>query len=109
MSKRKEKDTFRPVRALPSLFGIDVADCGLDDPLGLLEKGDKLKVYQAGEIQAVWGIYYGVDLFYVYRVDDIYFLKHKSEFGVYFAVFKGNPKDCAGTIQNMDKIVSMLN
>lgn len=108
MSKRKEKDTFKPVRALPTLFGFEVADCGLDDPLGLLEKGDILRVYQTGVIQAVWGIYYGVDLFYVYRVDDIYFFKCESEFGKYFAVFKGNPKDCAGTIENIDKIVSML-
>lgn len=108
MSKKKEKDTFRPVMKLPSLFGIEIADSGLDDPLGLLEKGDKLKVYQAGEIQAIWGIYYCVDLFYVYKVDDIYFIKSKSEYGEYFVVFKGQPKDCADTIKNIDKIVAML-
>lgn len=108
MSKNKVKGILKPIMKLPSSFGVEVAYCGLDDPLGLLEKDDKLNVYQAGEIQAVWGIYYGVDLFYVYKVDDIYFFKCKSEYGKYFAVFKGNPKDCAGTIKNMDKIISML-
>lgn len=108
MSEKISKVALKPMMKMPSLFGIEIADCGLDDPLGLLEKGDKLKVYQAGEIQAVWGIYYGTVLFYVYKVDDIYFFKKNSEFGTYFAVFKGNPEGCAGTIENMDKIVSML-
>lgn len=108
MSKKLKKVALRPVIKMPSLFGTDVADCGLDDPLFLLKKGDKLKVYKTGEIQAVWGIYYGADLFYVYRVDDIYFFKCKSEFGTYFTVFKGNPKNCAETLQNMDKIILAL-
>lgn len=109
MSKKLRKVSFKPVMKMPSLFGIDVADCGLNDPLGLLEKGDKQKVYKTGEIKAVWGMYYGVDLFYVYNVDDIYFLKCKSEYGSYFVVFKGSPKTCAETIENMDKVVAMLN
>lgn len=109
MSKKLKKVTLRPIIKMPSLFGVDIADCGLDDPLGLLEKGDKLKVYKTGEIQAAWGMYYDADLYYVYKVDDIYFLKCKSEFGTYFAVFKGKPKNCAETLKNMDKIVLMLN
>lgn len=108
MSKKMSKVTLKPMMKMPSLFGVDVADCGLDDPLGLLEKGDKQKVYKTGEIQAVWGIYYGEVLLHVYKVDDIYFFKRKSEFGTYFAVFKGQPKNCAITLENMDKIVSML-
>lgn len=106
--KKLKKVSLKPFIELPHLFGIDVANCGLDDPLGLLEKGDKLKVYQTGKIKAVWGMYYGADLFYVYNVDDIYFLKCKSEYGSYFTVFKGSPKGCAETIENMDKIVAML-
>lgn len=108
MSKKMKKVTLRPIIKMPILFGFEVADCGLNDPLGLLEKGDRLKVYAAGIIHAVWGIYYGADLYYVYKVDDIYFFKCKSKFGTYFAVFKGNPKNCAETIQNMDKVVLAL-
>ena len=59
MSKKLEKVILKPIVGLPYLFGVDVADCGLDDPLGLLEKGDKLKVYRTEKIQGVWGIYYG--------------------------------------------------
>lgn len=108
MSKKLKKVTLKPIIKIPSEFGVEVSYYGLNDPLGLLEKDDKLKVYQEGEIQAVWGIYYGADLFYVYKVDDIYFFKCKSEYGKYFTVFKGNPKNCVETLKNMDKIVSML-
>lgn len=109
MSKKLKKVSMKPFIELPSIFGFEVADCELDDPLGLLEKSDKLKVYHTGEIKAVWGIYYGADLFYVYNVDDIYFFKCKSVYGSYFTIFKGNPKSCAETIENMDKVVELLN